>query len=246
MAKKDTLTIKKSTLRTVSIVLFTLIIGIYLGSQFFVTKTSVNTGGTGATTTTVQQRAQVSVDDDPAVGDKNAPVTVIEFSDFQCPFCRASYRDVLPQLKDNYVKTGKIRFVYRDFPLAQLHPSAEKAAEAGECADEQNKFWEMHNKIFDEQNKKGQGTVAFNITDLKSWASEIGLDTTKFDSCLDSGKYAQEVAKDISDGEVAGVQGTPTFFIGNSKDGYVVVPGAVPYSVFKQVVDQELQRLGKG
>ncbi|MBI1972139.1 MAG: DsbA family protein [Candidatus Aenigmarchaeota archaeon] len=237
MAKKDEFVIKKSTLRTVSIVLLTLIIGIYLGSQFFVPKTGLTT------TTTIQQRASISVDDDPSLGDTNAPVTIVEFSDFQCPFCRATYRDVLPDLKANYVSTGKVNFVYRDFPLpASLHPAAFIAAEAGQCANEQGKFWEMHDKIFDEQNKQGQGTVAFSADNLKSWAAEIGLDTSSFNSCLDLEKYASEVQKDLSDGEKAGVQGTPTFFIGNAKDGYVVIPGAVPYSVFKQVVDQELER----
>ncbi|MBI3412848.1 MAG: DsbA family protein [Candidatus Aenigmarchaeota archaeon] len=242
MAKKDTFTIRKSTLRTVSVVLFTLIIGIYLGSQFFVPKSS---GVTTTTTTAVQQRASISVDDDPSLGDANAPITVVEFSDFQCPFCRASYRDVLPELKTNYVSTGKVKFVYRDFPLVQIHPAALPAAEAGECADEQKKFWEMHDKIFDEQNKQGQGTITFTKDNLKSWAAEIGLDAPKFNGCLDSEKYKSEVQKDLSDGQAAGVQGTPTFFVGNEKDGYIVIPGAVPYNAFKKVIDQELARLGK-
>ncbi|MBI4168227.1 MAG: DsbA family protein [Candidatus Aenigmarchaeota archaeon] len=235
MAKKDTLTIKKSTLRTISIVLFTLIIGIYLGSQFFIPKAP------GTTTTTIQQRASVSIDDDPSLGDVNAPVTIVEFSDFQCPYCRASFREVLPELKANYVNTGKVRFVYRDFPLP-FHPAAQPSAEAGECADDQGKFWEMHDKIFGEQDKQGTGTITFTDADLKSWAAEIGLDSVKFNSCMDSHKYKAEVAKDLSDGEAAGVQGTPTFFVGNAKDGYIIIPGAVSYSVFKQVVDQELQR----
>lgn len=246
MAKKNAIVIQKTTMILISIIILlsltiSVLAGVYLGGQFLIPKAPDGT----ATTTTIQQRASVSADDDPAIGDKNAPVTVIEFSDFQCPYCRKSYRDVLPQLKDNYVTTNKVRFVYRDFPLTQLHPGALPAAEAGECADEQGKFWEMHDKIFDEQNKKGQGTVAFSSDDLKAWASEIGLDTSKFNLCLDSEKYKSEVQKDQADGEKAGVQGTPTFFVGNAKDGYVVIAGAYPYSDFKQVVDQELQRLGK-
>ncbi|MBI4177674.1 MAG: DsbA family protein [Candidatus Aenigmarchaeota archaeon] len=242
MNKKNEIVIQKNTLVLISIiVLLSLTVvglaGLYLGKQT-ITPDTVTTG------TTIQQRASVSADDDPSLGDVNAPVTVIEFSDFQCPFCRASYRDVLPQFKNDYVASGKVKFVYRDFPLAQIHPAALPAAEAGECADEQGKFWDMHNKIFGEQDKKGQSTVAFNTTDLKNWAAEIGLDAQKFSSCLDSGKYKSEVAKDLSDGENAGVQGTPTFFVGNPKDGYSVIPGAVPYDVFKQVVDQELARAG--
>ncbi len=236
MAKRsgDEFVIKKSSLRTISVVMLTLLVGVYLGSQFFSPKSAT-------TTTTIQQRVQVSVDDDPFLGSSDAPLTVIEFSDFQCPFCRSAYQSILPQLKKDYVETGKIKFVYRDFPLS-FHPMSEKSAEAADCANDQGKFWEMHNKIFDEQAKLGTGTIQYNVTDINNWASGIGLDAAKFDLCLDSGKYVQEVRKDASDGGRAGVQGTPTFFIGNSKNGYVIIPGAVPYATFKQAVDQELAR----
>ncbi len=238
MAKKlgDAVVIKKSSLRTVSVVLLTLLIGVYLGSQFFAPKNAT-------TTTTIQQRVQVSVDDDPFLGSNDAPLTVIEFSDFQCPFCRSAYQSVITNLKKDYVETGKIKFVYRDFPLS-FHPMSEKSAEAANCANGQGKFWEMHDKIFGEQAKLGTGTVQYNATDLKNWASDIGLDMTAFNSCLDSGKYSQEVQKDINDGGRAGVQGTPTFFIGNSNNGFVVIPGAVPYAAFRQVVEQEIARAG--
>lgn len=182
-------------------------------------------------------KVQVSVDDDPAMGDKNAEVVVIEFSDFQCPFCRRSYTDTVQQLKKDYVDTGKVLFVYRDFPLSSIHPAANPAALAAECADEQGKFWEYHNKIFDEQNKQGQGTVQFSSEDLKKWAIDIGLNTNTFNSCLDSEKYQNEVDKDFQDGVNAGVSGTPTFYIGNSKDGYTQIVGAQPYTVIKQVID---------
>ncbi|MEF9475845.1 MAG: DsbA family protein, partial [Candidatus Mariimomonas ferrooxydans] len=96
------------------------------------------------------------IDDDSFMGDSDAPVTIIEFSDFQCPFCRRSYTDTLPQIKANYVDTGKVKLVYRDFPLS-FHPAAQPAAEAFECAEEQGKEWELHDKLFDEQNAQGSG-----------------------------------------------------------------------------------------
>ncbi|MEM5804955.1 MAG: DsbA family protein [Candidatus Aenigmatarchaeota archaeon] len=174
-----------------------------------------------------QQRIQVSPDDDPTKGSANAKVTMIEFSDFQCPFCARFWKDTLPLLEEEYIKTGKLKFVYRDFPL-DFHQFAKKAAEAAECANEQNKFWEYHDKLFENQQ-------ALDITSLKRYAQELGLDTAKFNECLDSGKYANEVQKDVQDGMAYGVSGTPTFFINGIK-----VVGAQPYSVFKQIIDQEL------
>ena len=111
------------------------------------------------------------------------------------------------------------------------------AAQATECAEEQGKFWEMHDKIFSEQEKQGKGTVQFGVVDLKKWAKEIGLDVGKFNSCLDSGKYAEEVKNDLNDGQTAGVNGTPGFFI----NGRLVV-GAQPFSVFKAIIDEELSK----
>lgn len=225
---------------------FALGIGYLLGNVFgvssFTGKTTEITAITQTQPTQQQQpsKVQVSIDDDPSMGEKDAKVIVIEFSDFQCPFCRRSYTDTISQLKKDYIDTGKVLFVYRDFPLSSIHPSASSAAMAANCANEQGKFWEMHNKIFDEQNKQGQGTVQFSSDDLKKWADEIGLDTDKFNSCLDSQKYKDEVDKDFQDGVTAGVTGTPTFYIGNPKDGYTEIVGAQPYSVIRQVIDSML------
>ena len=181
-------------------------------------------------------RAGDLADDDPSLGSPSAPVTVVEFSDFQCPFCRQLFRDTLPQLKDEYIKTGKVRFVYRDFPLVAIHEMAETYAQAAECADDQGRFWEMHDKIFQEQDRGGPGTVSgITATDVKRWAREIGLAGAGFDGCLDSGKYREEVAKDLADGQAAGVSGTPTVFI----NGRPVV-GAVPYPQFKTLIDAAL------
>lgn len=182
------------------------------------------------------QPVAVSADDDAILGKKNAPVAIIEFSDFQCPFCRRFWEETLPQIKKEYIATGKAFLVYRDFPL-DFHSGAEPAAEAAECAEEQGKFWEMHDKIFSAQGKQGTGTVQFGVADLKQWAKEIKLNSTQFNSCLDGGKYKEEVAKDIADGVAAGVSGTPTTFVNGQK-----IVGAQPFSAFKVVIDQELAR----
>ncbi len=178
------------------------------------------------------RKVEASADDDPVKGSKEAPVTIIEFSDFQCPFCGKFFKQALPEINKNYITTGKAKLVYRDFPL-DFHQYAQKAAEAAECADDQGKFWEMHDKIFENQN-------TITVDDLKGHAKNIGLDTTKFNNCLDTGKYEQEVKKDMSDGKAAGVTGTPAFVI----NGKLVV-GAQPYSVFKQAIDEALAEAAK-
>ncbi len=175
-------------------------------------------------------RIQVSLDDDPIKGSNNAPVTIVEFSDFQCPFCARFYFQTLPLIEEKYIKTGKVRFVYRDFPLSTIHPHAQKAAEAAECADEQGKFWEYHNKLFENQN-------ALDVSSLKQYAKDLGLDMVKFNNCLDSGIMASEVQKDFSDGTSYGVSGTPTFFING-----IQIVGAQPYSTFEQVIESELKK----
>ncbi|RMF06236.1 DsbA family protein [Candidatus Woesearchaeota archaeon] len=166
-------------------------------------------------------------DDDPVKGDENAPVTIVEWSDFQCPFCGRFYSQTLSQIEDEYVKTGKVKIVYRDFPLS-FHQHAQKAAEAAECADDQGKFWEFHDKIFENQRDLSE-------ENLKKWAEELGLDTEKFNACLDSGEKADEVKADMQDGSAAGIRGTPGFII-NGK----LISGAQPYSVFKQAIEDAL------
>jgi len=164
------------------------------------------------------------VDDDSIKGDVNAPVTIVEFSDYECPYCARFYRETLGQIDEKYIKTGKVKLIYRDFPLG-FHKDAQKAAEAAECAGEQGKYYEMHNLLFD----KG---VSGGSSSFKSYASEIGLDREEFDSCLDSGKMASEISKDVKDGQALGVRGTPAFFI-NGK----MISGAQPFAVF----DAEIQ-----
>ncbi|MBI2672220.1 DsbA family protein [Candidatus Woesearchaeota archaeon] len=177
--------------------------------------------------------SSVGLDDDPVIGDKNAPVTIVEFSDFQCPFCGRFFSQTLPSIEENYINPGKVKFVYRDFPLNSIHPFAQKAAEASECADDQGKFKEMHDKIFSNQ-------VSLSLDNLKIWAKDIGLDTNKFNDCLDSGKQASEVGNDEKDGLALGVQGTPAFFVGNENDGYLAISGAQPFEVFDQAIKKFL------
>jgi len=174
-------------------------------------------------------RITVSADDDPVKGSENAPVAIIEFSDFQCPYCGRFYSQTLPQIEEKYIKTGKVKFVYRDYPLS-FHQFAQKASEAAECADEQGKFWEYHNKIFENQQ-------SLSIANLKKWALDLSLDSNKFDTCLDSGKYEEEVEKDFQDGSVAGVTGTPAFFING-----ILLTGAQPFENFRAIIEVELAK----
>ncbi|OGE76031.1 MAG: hypothetical protein A3K06_01995 [Candidatus Doudnabacteria bacterium RIFCSPHIGHO2_01_52_17] len=183
-------------------------------------------------------RMEVSADDDPVLGAANAPVTIIEFSDFQCPYCRQFWRDTLPQIKTNYIDKGLAKLVYRDFPLTNIHPSAQVAAEAGECADSQGKFWQFHDAVFARQDEQGATTIAFTAEDVKSWGAEAGLSATTFNECIDSASNRAEVLKDFQDGVAAGVGGTPTFFVNG-----IAVEGALPYIQFQQLLDQELRRV---
>lgn len=164
--------------------------------------------------------------DDPSAGSPEAKVHIVEFSDFQCPYCKQSY-PIVEQLINEYGQ--RIHFVYRDFPIPS-HAYARKAAEAAECAQEQNQFWQIHNLIFDNQAKMA-------VVDLKSYAQKLNLDMIKFNSCLDSGKYAPEVEADFKDGLAAGVRGTPTFFINGQ-----MIFGSVPREEMKAAIDQELAK----
>jgi len=172
----------------------------------------------------------VSVDDDAVKGDLDAPVTIIEFSDYECPFCGRHYRDTLPQIISEYVDTGKVKLIFRDFPLG-FHSKAQKAGEAAECAGEQGKYWEMHDKLFDNQD-------ALSVDDLKAYAKELKLNTAKFDACLDNGDMEDEVKQDLADGQAAGVSGTPASFINGR-----FVSGAQPFSAFKKIIDEELAKV---
>jgi len=187
------------------------------------------------------QIIQVSLDDDPVKGNPEASLTIVEFSDFQCPFCKRFHQNTLPLILENYIDTGKVKFVYRDFPIVSIHPNgAVVTALAAECADEQGIFWQYHDKIF--QNQKNWERLATEdvVNVLKSYAVDLALDTNQFNECLDSGKYLNEVNNDLQEGNSYGITGTPSFFIGNEKSGYIKLTGAQPYSVFQNIFDQLL------
>ena len=183
----------------------------------------------------------IGVDDDPVLGDAKAKVTIIEFGDYQCPSCRMFWREVEPRLKKDYIDTGKVKLVFRDFPIVQIHPESIMAAMAVDCASDQGKYWQYHDKVFREQDKGEDGLVRFKAADLKKWGKDIGLDATAFNGCVDSQKYNDEVLKDKADGDAVGIQGTPTFFI----NGHVI-GGAQPYPVFKKLIDDLLKLKGSG
>jgi protein-disulfide isomerase len=164
---------------------------------------------------------------DPVVGNSAAKVTIVEFSDFQCPFClRAA--PTLKQLRQTY--GDKVRIVWKDFPLTQIHPQAFKAAEAGHCAAEQGKFWEYHDKLFASQQ-------ALQPEFLKQYAKDMSLDTARFDACLDSSKFAERVRDSVASGAQLGVSSTPTLYVNGRR-----LEGAQPYEVVAAMVDEELSK----
>jgi len=185
---------------------------------------------------------KISIASRPVRGSDTARVVVVEFSDYQCPYCALFFRQTLPQLDQNYIQTGKVRYVFNNVPLDQIHPAAFKAAEAAECAKDQGKFWEMHDKIFSNQR-------TMSVNDLSAHAKAIGLDLSQFSQCLDQGKNSPAVKAGLALAEQVGVDGTPTFVIAladtrNPKDTDVkvvgIISGAQPFSVFKSALDKAL------
>ncbi len=169
----------------------------------------------------------IPIDNSPVKGPSNAPITIILFSDFEYPYCQRAQRAV-SQLLQQY--KGQIRFVYHDFPLEGIHPHAFQAAIAARCAREQGRFWEMHDKLFENQ-------YALATNDLLRYASELGLDLERFRSCMDSERYVEAVKQDIAIGQEFGVVAIPTFFINRHR-----IVGLRPLSTFEEVIDQELAR----
>lgn len=188
-----------------------------------------------------KQPLKISIDDDPVRGNTDAPITIIEFSDFQCPFCARFHVQTLPLLLENYIDTGKVKLVYRDFPIQNIHPNAMPAAVAAECADEQGKYWEYHDKLFENQNQWSELETTEAISMFTRYAFEIELNQEQFDACLTSGKYLNEIRVDLNDGRDYGVTGTPGFFIGNDELGFVELKGAQPFESFKKVIDLQLK-----
>jgi len=241
--KSDTLTINKVTVwRAVSAILAILLIWSLFTGGFRGFKTEVQDTQPTQAVQPAQPRDDSQqggsdsgtdmtelIDDDEVKGDPGAPVTIVEWSDFECPYCTRFYEQTLWQIEKEYIDTGKVKFVYRDFPLG-FHKNAQKAAEATECAGEQGKFWEMHDKLFEEG-------VSGGVSSFKRFAADIGLDTDEFNECLDSGKMANEVKEDMADGAAVGIRGTPGFIINGQ-----LVSGAQPFENFKQIIEAELAK----
>jgi protein-disulfide isomerase len=163
------------------------------------------------------------------LGRATAGVSIVEFSDFQCSFCRKFWADTLPKLKNTYIKQGKARFTYRHFAI--LGKVSEQAAMAAECAGEQGRFWEYHDKLFD-----NQGGLAFTESKLHRYARELGLKPANFKLCLDTQKYRKKVEGETTAGATLGARGTPTFFVNER-----LMVGAQPFEVFQSVMSKELE-----
>jgi protein-disulfide isomerase len=205
---------KKLLVLTIVILVALLIVGIYYS---------------GVLTNQEPQKVNIEIGNSPVEGSPDSKVTMAIFTDFECPFCGRFARDTLPLIKSEYVDTGKVRLVLKSFPLP-MHEFAEKAAEAGYCANEQGKFWEYHDVLFNNQ-------IALAVPFLKQYAVQVGMNSTQFNQCLDSGKYSGQVSTDSSDGMKYGVSSTPTIFVNGIK-----IEGALPFGTFKQAIDSELAK----
>jgi protein-disulfide isomerase len=179
----------------------------------------------------------VSIGDGPAKGDHGARIVLVEFTDYQCPFCARHARETLPQIEKEYVKSGKIQYVVRDLPLESIHPHAFRAAEAAHCAGAQGKYWDMHRLLFGNQRALGP-------TDLVTHAGTLSLDVDQFQACLKTGIYADRVRRDLAEGQKAGLRGTPSFLLGRLEDGKLrverVLRGAQPFNAFKVAIEAAL------
>jgi protein-disulfide isomerase len=237
----DVIVIKKAWLTTAAVALvFTLVGGLggffagvfAYGRGFAAANTEVAAAPAAAAQAQPQPTAlpvrldNVSTDDDPVLGDEDAPITIVEFSDFECPFCSRFRADTFDQILADY--GDEVQIVYRDFPLTQIHPHAQQSAEAAECADDQGAFWDYHDLLFANQ-------TALDTESLIGYAEELGLDVEEFTQCVESGEHTDEVLADLNEGRSYGVSGTPTFFING-----VRLVGAQPYAAFQQVIEQEL------
>ena len=184
---------------------------------------------------------KISSENNPVIGNPDAPITIIEFSDFQCPFCAKFHMQTLPTIMDEYINKGTVKLVFRDFPIQSIHPNAVPASIAAECANEQGEFEQMYHMLFEKQKEWSNLETSYAITAFNQYASELQLNEEKFDSCIKNVKYIEEIQKDLNEGRTYGVTGTPGFFIGNEKIGFVELKGAQPFESFKKVIDSQLE-----
>ncbi|MCO5206485.1 MAG: thioredoxin domain-containing protein [Anaerolineae bacterium] len=195
--------------------------------------------GKAQATATAQATGPVDVPlgDAPAKGSVDAPITIVEYSDYQCPFCLRHFTDTMLEIQ-RYIDAGQVRYVFKDFPLHNIHPQAEKAHEAARCAREQggdDAYWQMHDLLFTNQSAWGQAPLDQHSDVIKELAAEASLDQSAFDVCLDSGRHATAINNDLQEGSRLGVRGTPAFFINGQ-----FVSGAQPFAVFDQAIQQAL------
>ncbi len=183
---------------------------------------------------------EISADNDPIIGNPDAPITIIEFSDFQCPFCARFHIQTLPTIMEEYIEKGTVKLVFRDFPIQSIHPNAVPASVAAECANEQGKFKQMHDILFEKQNEWSDLETVYAIELFNQYSEQINLEQEQFSSCLSTAKYVKEIQNDLNDGRTYGVTGTPGFFIGNQEIGFVELKGAQPFESFKKVIDRQL------
>jgi len=183
----------------------------------------------------------INVEGDPSQGLNSARVAIIEFTDFQCPFCARFTQDAYLKIVTDYVDTGKIRFIYRDLPLSSIHPWSQLAAVSAHCAGEQGKFWEMHNSLFTDQR-------SMKPPDITSRATKLGIDMAKYNECVNGNRHTDEIEASVKGAEEMNIAGTPTFLLGTFKDNGNVMKieksiiGAIPYETFQTDIDDLLKQ----
>ena len=244
MAKKTEKGKIKLKPNALAITLAILAVGIIL--VYFMDKSSgmfINSNESLTLKSKTDRNEDILMDDDAVMGRKNATIIIAEFGDFMCKFCGEVHRKIEPLWRKEYIEAGKARYVFRDF-ISPDHPQAYPAAEASECADVQNRQWQMYDLLF---SNAYTGDAWAKIEDkeklngiFKKYAAEIGLNAGQFNACMSNNYFAKEIMDDISAGVIGGVSGTPTIFIGNDKTGIVKIKGAQPYSVYKQIIDEKL------
>ncbi len=212
--------------------IFTVSIQLYLREKKVVSILPSGKKSKITSSTQVKRKVNIDLGHFPIRGNKVAKVTIIEFADFRCPYCKMSFSQIEPKLFKDYVNTGKAKFAFRQF--VKLGPASEIAANAAECANDQGKFWEIHDYLFQYQPLEKDVSM-YTVENLTVIAGRLGLDTYRFGSCLSKNRDNRRVTGDYKSGEEAGVYGTPTFFI----NGKMIV-GAKPYSEFQTVINQSL------
>ena len=181
---------------------------------------------------------KVTLDESRALGSADAQIAIVEFSDYQCPYCARFFQQTFPALKKNYIETGKVRFYFRDFPLEQIHPQAKPSAIAANCAARQGAYWDMHHGLFENQKRLGPELY-------QELAKEMGLDVAAFEACLEEPAEGKRVDQELAYGQSLTVQGTPHYFVGRIEDGQLVdvkrLNGAQPFAAFSKVIEPYLQ-----